>query len=94
MATSDNSLHEHALAAEKNLEALATGLAEAGASPETIKAVTQMAEVARQLVSALGAGQEQTGDDEPAAAEEPGTIDQATAETHQAMQASAAQRNA
>lgn len=87
------SLHEHAVQAEKHLEALATGLAQEGASPETVKAVTQMADVARELVKALGKGQESTGDEEPAAPEpqeQPSTIDEAAAQTQEAMQASAA----
>lgn len=93
MATSPapaSNLHEEAVQADKHLEALATGLGQAGASPDTVKAVTQMAEVVRQIVTALGKGQEQ-GPDEPAP-EEHGTIDQATAETHQAMQQAAAKR--
>lgn len=96
MATQEQgteSLHDHALQAEKHLEALATGLGQAGASPETVKAVSQMADVARELVSALGKGQE-AQPDEAAAAEEdqgPTSFDQAAAETSQAMQASAAQ---
>lgn len=66
-----SSLHSEAVEAEKHLEALATGLAEAGAPEQTTKAVTQMADVVRQLVQALGQGQSQTGDNEPAAAPEP-----------------------
>ncbi len=91
-------LHEVALAAEKNLEALATGLGQAGASPQTVKAVTQMAEVTRQIVAALGKGSS-TAPDEPAPAEHEeapsnphGSYDQAAAETHEAMTSAAAKR--
>lgn len=61
------SLHTHAVEAEKHLEALATGLADEQAPPETIKAVTKMADVTRQLVKVLGKGQENTGDKQPPA---------------------------
>lgn len=63
-------LHEYAVQAEANLEKLATGLAQAGAGEDTVDAVEQMADMARKIVKALGAGQEQTGDEEPAEAEE------------------------
>lgn len=89
----EGNLHEYAVQAEQNLEKLATGLAQAGASPETIKAVEQMADVTREIVKALGKGQEQTADEEPSAEEAaPSSFDQAAAETSQAMQESAAQR--
>jgi hypothetical protein len=81
MPTGD--LHGYAVDAEKNLEALATGLAQAGHDPGTIDAVTQMADMTRQLVKALGAGQEQTGDDQPA------TMDSATNDLHAATVAAA-----
>lgn len=48
-------LHEIAVTAEGSLEQLATGLGEAGAPPETVQAVTQMADVMREIVKALGA---------------------------------------
>lgn len=92
-ATGEASLHDEALQAEKHLEALATGLGQVGASPATIKAVSQMAEVTRQIVSALGKGQEDTGDEEPSSEAQPtphDTIGQAAGETGEAMQASAA----
>jgi hypothetical protein len=89
----EGNLHEYAVQAEANLEKLATGLSQAGASPETVKAVTQMADVTRQIVTALGKGQEATGDEEPPAEQEqPRTMDQAASETSQMMQASAAKR--
>lgn len=66
-----SSLHEHAVEAERHLEALATGLAGAGADEGAIKTVQKMADVTRQLVKALGKGQEESGDDEPPAPEEP-----------------------
>lgn len=61
------SLHEHAVQAEKHAEALATGLAQAQADPATVKVVTQCADVFRKIVMALGKGQEGTGDNEPRA---------------------------
>lgn len=90
----DGNLHEYAVGAEQNAEKLATGLAQAGASPETVKVVEQCADVFRQIVKALGKGQEQTGDEEPPAEEsaQPASFDQAAAETSQAMQKSAAER--
>lgn len=80
-------LHEIAVDAEKNLEALATGLAQAGADEPTIKTVTQMADVARQIVKALGKGQEETGDAEPPAPEpeQPQTMDSAAGHLASAM---------
>lgn len=63
-------LHEVAVAAESNLEKLATGLAQSGADEKTVNAVSQMADVCRQIVKALGKGQEATGDDEPPESEE------------------------
>lgn len=64
-------LHEYALAAESNLEKLATGLAQAGVDEGTVGAVTQMADATRKIVKALGKGQEATGDEEAPAPEEP-----------------------
>lgn len=81
-------LHTAAVNAEQNLEQLATGLAQAGADEATVQAVTKMAEVTRQLVKALGAGQEQTGDQAPPAAsseQQPNTMDSATADLHNQM---------
>lgn len=46
-------LHDLALGAEKNLEALATGLAQAHADPQAVKACGQMAEVMRKMVSMM-----------------------------------------
>lgn len=79
-------LLETAVNAEKNLEQLATGLAEAGADPQAVKAVSQMAEVVRKVIKALGRGQENTGDQEPPAEQpseneepqQPKTFDEAT----------------
>lgn len=81
-------IHATAVQAEKYAEQLATELAKEGASEQTVGQITQCAEILRQVVEALGRGQESTGD------EEPSSIDQATAETHEAMQQSAANRNA
>lgn len=61
------SLHGHALDAERALEQLATGLAQAGVADEVVQSVTQMADMARQLAGALGAGQEVSGDAQPPA---------------------------
>ena len=61
------SLHDEALQAEKHLEALATGLAQAGAPEGAVNAVTKMASVTRDIVKSLGKGQEQTGDKQPPA---------------------------
>lgn len=62
MANTD--LHGLAVNAEQNLEQLATGLAQQGADEQTVNAVSQMAAVVRKIVSALGKGQEGTGDAE------------------------------
>lgn len=94
----DTSLHEHAVQAEKHLEQLATGLAKAGADEPTVQTVTKMADVARKLVSALGAGQEETADNEGPAEDraepqpEQHTMGSATDALHRDMQASAARR--
>ena len=61
------SLHQHALDAERALEQLATGLAQAGVSDQVVGTFTQMADMTRQLAGALGEGQEVTGDNEPPA---------------------------
>jgi len=63
------SLHRHALEAERALEQLATGLAQAGVGDQVVQTFTQMADMTRQLAGALGEGQEVTGDDEPPADE-------------------------
>lgn len=80
-------LHGYAVDAEKNLEALATGLAQQGMDEATVEAVTKMADMTRELVKALGAGQEETGDDQPAA-----TMDSATNDLHSATVAAAQSR--
>lgn len=105
MADNAASLHEHAVQAEKHLEQLATGLAKVQADEGTVQTVSKMADVARKIVSALGAGQEETSDAEPPApgpetpapgegapAAQPHTMDSATSALHQDMQASAAKR--
>lgn len=85
-------IHALAVEAEKSAEALATALAHEGASEPTVKQITTCADIFRQVVQALGKGQEETGDEEPAG--EPASIDQAAGETGEAMQSAAAQRNA
>lgn len=84
-------IHALALEAEKSAEALATALAHEGASEPTVKQITTCADIFRQVVEALGRGQEETGDEEPAGG---GSIDQAAAETNEAMAGAAAKRNA
>jgi hypothetical protein len=74
----------YAVEAEKNLEALATELAKAGADDQTVTAVTQMADTCRKIVGVLGKGQAETSDLEPAA---PRSIDEATTALHGDMQA-------
>ena len=54
MASNPAALVNLAVEASKNLEALATGLAQAGADDGTVQAVTKMADVARKLTKALG----------------------------------------
>lgn len=80
-------LHSIAVNAEQSLEQLATGLAQAGADDNTVQAVTKMAEVTRQVVKALGAGQEQTADSHPPVEQQPQhhTMDSATADLHNQM---------
>jgi hypothetical protein len=93
--TGGNSLHTHAVQAEEHLEQLATGLAQAGASEAVVKTVSQVAGVVRKIVTALGKGQEQTGDNEPPTPQpdgRPRTIGDATNELHQEAQASASVR--
>lgn len=58
------SLHKLAIDAEKNLEQLATGLAEAGAEPDVVSVVSELAERSRRIAATLGEGQEATGNDE------------------------------
>lgn len=59
-------LHELAVAADKALERLATGLASAGVDEQTVQVVNQCADVTQKIVSALGKGQAASGDNEPA----------------------------
>jgi len=72
MATDPKQLQEHAVQAEKHLEALATGLAEVDAPENVTKTVTQMAEVARKVVTALGDARDATPP--PEEAEEPAEV--------------------
>jgi hypothetical protein len=60
--------HDIALSAEKYTEELATTLAHAGVDEKVVKAVTQCADVLRQVVSALGKGQAAPEDQAPAEA--------------------------
>ena len=91
-------LHAVALAAEKNAEALATGLAQANADPGVVKAVTQCADLLRRVVGVLGQGQGQQPSQPqaqpgPAQPQPPAhTMDSATAALHAQAQARAAGR--
>lgn len=90
-------LHEHAVAAERHLEQLSTGLAQAGAEDQVVQTFTKMAEVTRKLVVVLGRGQEVSGDEEPPADEavapeppsRPRTIQSETQRLHDEMRAKA-----
>lgn len=75
MPASAVSLNKHALSAEKSLEQLATGLAQAGAEEGAIKAVGQMADAVRKIAESLTKAAEQT----PAPEQRP-TMDSATDE--------------
>lgn len=87
------SLHEHAVAAERSLEQLATGLGQAGADNQIVETFSKMAEVTRKLVTALGRGQEVSADAAPPADQavappppsQPRTIQGATQELHAQM---------
>lgn len=85
-------LHECAVQAEEYLEQLATGLAQSGATPDVVRTVTQMASVVRQIVKALGKGQESTGDEEPPERPQPRNTAEATEQLHAEVQAKAAER--
>lgn len=93
-AATANSLHDHAIQAEKHVEALATGLAKAGASDETVKTITQCADILRQVASALAQGAEHAPNEpEPEGPPEGGSpYAKPAAETHHAMQQAAAER--
>lgn len=67
----DQDPHAYAVAAEENLERLATELARMGADDNTVNAISQMASVTRQVIKGLGRGQVETGDDEPPRREQP-----------------------
>jgi hypothetical protein len=82
----------YAVAAEENLEKLATELGRLGADEGTIEAVSQMADGVRQIVSVLGKGQQETGDDELPPEPAPSNYDEAAAQTQAMMQESAAQQ--
>lgn len=84
-------VHALAVAAYDATEKLATALGAEGASEDVLSNVTKCGELFKQITEALGRGQEETGDNEPAG---PGSLDQAAAETHSAMQQAAAKRNA
>lgn len=77
MATADPAiLHDHALQAEKHLEALATGLAHAGAPEQVTKSIGQMADAMRQIIASMGNARSATPspDQQP---QQPETMDSA-----------------
>lgn len=98
------SMHDKAVVIEAWLEKLATEMAHAGVDKNTVDVISKMADVTRRLVSALGQGQEQTGDqqgpapDQAPPAEQPpaqpqhSSIHSATQAMHQEMIAHAQAR--
>jgi uncharacterized membrane protein YccC len=73
---SPEKLHGYGVTAEKNLEQLATGLAQAGAPENVVKTVSQMAEACRTIIKGLaGAAQAAPAPEQQAA--QP-TMDSAT----------------
>lgn len=58
-------LHDLCLGAEKNLEGLATALSQAGADPGAVKAVSQMADVCRKLLTGMNQLAQQEQPPEP-----------------------------
>lgn len=78
----------YAIAAEENLEKLATELGKLGADEGTLEAVSGWADGVRSIVGVLGKGQQESADDEPAVQEEaaPANYDEAAAATQQMMQ--------
>lgn len=81
-------LHDLCLGAEKNLEQLATGLSQAGADPKAVKAVSQMADVCRQLLKGMAQLAQSEQPAAPvAAAEQPHTMDSATSSMQQDLAA-------
>lgn len=85
------SMHDKAVVIESWVEKLATEMAHAGVDQNTVGVLSKIADVMRRLVSALGKGQEETGDEEPPAPEEPAPAEQprdiqgATQQMHQEM---------
>lgn len=74
MPVDAKSLHAHAIKAEQELEALATGLGQAGADDNVVKTVTQCAGVARQVAAKLGergAEQKDQAEQQPQPGQEP-----------------------
>lgn len=71
-------LHSVAMAAEKNLEQLATGLGQVGASPDVVKAVTQCAEITRKIATGLAKGGVGGGQQQAQAQPQQHTIGSAT----------------
>lgn len=76
------SLHDLAVEAEADVEALATGLAHAGVDPEAVKQVSQCAAVLRGVIKALGSSA-------PAQPQQPGGLEGAVGQFHQQQVAAA-----
>jgi len=76
----DNPVHETAVSAEAAVEKLATQLGAAGAPPDTVKGVSQMADVLREIVKAVGApdpaagNPDEMGGPEPTGAPDPNPV--------------------
>lgn len=58
-------LHTHAIEAEKHAEQLVTGLAQVGADPGTVKAVTECAALLRKVAVILAKGGTQPAPQQP-----------------------------
>lgn len=63
-------VHDTAVDAEETVEQLVTELGQAGAPPETLDIIKQVAKVLRQVVKGLGPGPEDAGPEGAAAAAE------------------------
>jgi hypothetical protein len=82
------SLHDLAVEAEADVEALATGLAHAGVDPGAVQQVTQCATILRGIIKALGAAPDQ-GSPQPSGGQD--QLGSAVAQFHQQQVAGAQQ---
>jgi len=86
-------VHETAVDAEESVEKLITELGQAGAPPETLKIIEQVAKVLRQVVKGLGPGPEDAGPaGAAAAAEEPPAEEKSPASIGEATDQMVAER--